>query len=29
MIRGRLRKIAGANAPLGTPPATAAAPKPQ
>ncbi|MGE5048501.1 MAG: tetratricopeptide repeat protein, partial [Deltaproteobacteria bacterium] len=27
MIRGRLRKIAGANAPLGTPPATAAAPK--
>lgn len=29
MIRGRLRKIAGANAPLGTPPATAAAPKQQ
>ncbi|HEY6909977.1 MAG TPA: tetratricopeptide repeat protein [Myxococcales bacterium] len=29
MIRGRLRKIAGANAPVGTPPATAAAPKPQ
>lgn len=29
MLRNRLRKIAGANAPLGTPPATAAAPKPQ
>jgi tetratricopeptide (TPR) repeat protein len=29
MIRNRLRKIAGANAPLGTPPATAAAPRPQ
>jgi tetratricopeptide (TPR) repeat protein len=29
MIRGRLRKIAGANAPTGTPPATAAAPRPQ
>lgn len=29
MIRGRLRKIAGANVPPGTPPATAAAPKPQ
>jgi len=29
MIRGRLRKIAGATAPVGTPPATASAPKPQ
>jgi tetratricopeptide (TPR) repeat protein len=29
MLRNRLRKIAGANAPLGTPPATASTPKPQ
>jgi tetratricopeptide (TPR) repeat protein len=29
MIRNRLRKLASANAPLGTPPATAQAPKPQ
>jgi TolA-binding protein len=29
MLRNRLKKIAGANAPLGTPPTTASAPKPQ